>query len=79
MRGVLAYKVIKKSRAASASICWMQGRKGVSRAGPLGKMLSVSLLYGRKRLRRMYDVSLYCKMHIVRMRMLVYIVGGCIF
>ena len=30
-----ACKVIKKSRAALASICWMQCRKGVSRAGHL--------------------------------------------
>ena len=32
--GVLVCKVIKKSRAALASICWMQGRRRVSRAGP---------------------------------------------
>ena len=35
MRGVLACKVIKKSRAALASIYWMQGRMRVSAAGLL--------------------------------------------
>ena len=33
MRGVLGCKVIEKSRAALASIFWMQGRRGVSAAG----------------------------------------------
>ena len=44
MRGVLVCEVIEKSRAALASICWMQGRMGVSRAGDATEHFGLGLV-----------------------------------